>query len=46
MWDAELFHGNPDWKKLSDLEATELTAAEKSFVNTEVEILCSMFDSY
>ncbi|MFT7465938.1 MAG: acyl-CoA dehydrogenase [Brevundimonas sp.] len=45
-WDAELFQGNPDWKKLSDLEATELTAEEKSFVDNEVETLCSMVDSY
>jgi alkylation response protein AidB-like acyl-CoA dehydrogenase len=45
-WDAELFQGNPDWKKLSDLEATELTAEEQSFVDNEVETLCSMVDSY
>jgi len=45
-WDAELFQGNPDWKKLSDLEATELTSDEQSFVDNEVETLCSMVDSY
>jgi acyl-CoA dehydrogenase len=45
-WDAELFQGNPDWKKLSDLEATELTAEEQSFVDNEVDTLCSRFDSY
>ena len=45
-WDAELFQGNPDWTKLSELEATELTDEEQSFVDNEVETLCGMVDSY
>lgn len=45
-WDAELFQGNPNWKELSQLEATELTEEEQSFVNNEVNTLCSMINSY
>ena len=45
-WDAELFQGDPNWKKLSDLEATELTEDEQNFVDNEVEVLCSMINSY
>ena len=45
-WDAELFQGNPNWEELSDLEATELTEEEQSFVDNEVETLCAMIDSY
>jgi len=29
-WDAELFQGNPNWKQLSDLKATELTVKNKA----------------
>ena len=39
-WDAELFQGNPNWKELSELEATELTEEEQSFVDNEVNTLC------
>jgi len=45
-WDAELFQGNPNWKELSELEATELTEEEQSFVDNEVNTLCSMVNSY
>jgi len=45
-WDAELFQGNPNWKELSELEATELTEEEQSFVDNEVNTLCSMINSY
>ena len=45
-WDAELFQGNPNWKELSELEATELTEEEQSFVDNEVDTLCSMINSY
>ena len=34
------------YKKLSDLEATELTEDEQNFVDNEVEVLCSMINSY
>ena len=45
-WDAELFQGDPNWKELTELEATELTEEEQSFVDNEVEILCAMVDSH
>ena len=45
-WDAELFQGDPNWKELTELEATELTEEEQSFVDHEVETLCAMVDSH
>ncbi len=45
-WDAELFQGDPNWKELTELEATELTEEEQSFVDKEVETLCAMVDSH
>ena len=45
-WDAELFQGDPNWKELTELEATELTEEEQSFVDNEVETLCTMVDSH
>ena len=45
-WDAELFQGDPNWKELTELEATELTEEEQSFVDNEVEALCEMVDSH
>ena len=45
-WDAELFQGDPNWKELTELEATELTQEEQSFVDNEVETLCAMVDSH
>ncbi len=45
-WDAELFQGDPNWKELTELEATELTEEEQSFVDNEVEKLCAMVDSH
>ena len=45
-WDAELFQGDPNWKELTELEATELTDEEQSFVDKEVETLCAMVDSH
>ncbi len=45
-WDAELFQGDPNWKELTELQATELTEEEQSFVDNEVEILCAMVDSH
>jgi len=45
-WDAELFQGDPNWKELTELEATELTDEEQNFVDNEVETLCAMVDSH
>ena len=45
-WDAELFQGDPNWKELTELQATELTEEEQNFVDNEVETLCAMVDSH
>ena len=45
-WDAELFQGDPNWKELTELQATELTEEEQNFVDNEVETLCVMVDSH
>lgn len=43
-WDAELFSGKPEWKRLLDFEAPGLTARERAFVEGETEHLCSLVD--
>lgn len=45
-WDAELFSGKPDWKKLFDLSRPELTAEEQAFLDGPVEELCRMLDDW
>jgi acyl-CoA dehydrogenase len=41
-WDAELFTGRPNWKKLIDMPAAALTAEEQRFLDEDVEELCAM----
>ncbi|MDT8375882.1 MAG: acyl-CoA dehydrogenase [Mariprofundaceae bacterium] len=45
-WDAELFQGNPDWKKLLNRPAPSLTDEEERFLSGPVEELCSMLDDW
>lgn len=45
-WDGELFSGRPDWKKLIDLPAPHLSAAEQAFIDGPVETLCGMLDDW
>jgi len=45
-WDAELFSGRPDWKKLLILPAPKLTAEEQRFLEQECELLCSMVSDW
>ncbi|NOR79880.1 MAG: acyl-CoA dehydrogenase, partial [Methyloprofundus sp.] len=45
-WDAELFTGKPDWKKLKDLPAVSLSNEEREFINGPVETLCAMLDDW
>ncbi|MFC1542477.1 acyl-CoA dehydrogenase [Pseudomonadota bacterium] len=45
-WDAELFQGNPDWKKLLETPAPSLTDEEEAFLNGPVEALCGMLDDW
>ncbi|WP_211212188.1 acyl-CoA dehydrogenase [Kiloniella laminariae] len=39
-WDAELFTGRPDWKRLSEFNVTGLTAEEQAFLDGPVEEIC------
>ncbi len=45
-WDAELFSGKPDWKKLIDLPPNRLTSKETKFLDGPTEELCSMLDDW
>ncbi|MEE4296000.1 MAG: acyl-CoA dehydrogenase [Wenzhouxiangella sp.] len=45
-WDAELFSGRPDWKKLFDMPAPKLTKEEQEFIDGPVEELCHMLDDW
>lgn len=45
-WDGELFSGNPDWDKLLAFPKCELGEREQSFMDNEVEQLCSMLDDW
>ena len=45
-WDAELFSGKPDWKKLLSLPAPKLSAEEQAFLDGPVEELCRMMDDW
>lgn len=45
-WEGELFCGNPNWKKLHSYQKPTLTNAEQSFIDNQVETLCSMIDDW
>jgi len=45
-WDAELFSGRPDWRRLLDAPAGRLSAAEQAFLDGPVEELCRMLDDW
>src|SRR3954471_10609662 len=45
-WDADLFSGRPDWKKLLALPQAKLSADERAFVDGPVEELCGMLDEW
>lgn len=45
-WEAELFRGDPQWKKLSDTPAPSLTEEERAFIDGPVEELCRMLDDW
>ncbi len=45
-WDAELFTGKPDWRKLKDLPAARLSEEEQVYLNGPVETLCSMLNDW
>ena len=41
-WDAELFSGRPQWRKLLDAPAPALTPDEQHFLDHDVDELCAM----
>lgn len=45
-WDAELFSGDPDWRRLLELPAENLSAEEQAFLDGPVEKLCAMVDEW
>lgn len=45
-WDAELFAGNPDWRKLTDAPPARLSAEEQAFLEGPVQELCAMLDEW
>lgn len=45
-FEASLFSGKPDWQGLGDTPPPGLTAEEQSFLDNEVEQLCTMVDDW
>ena len=45
-WDADLFTGKPEWKKLLAYPQAKLTPEEQAFVEGPVEELCAMLDEW
>lgn len=45
-WDAELFSGRPDWRKLMQHPKPALSAEERAFLDGPVEELCRMLDQW
>ena len=45
-FDAELFRGNPDWKKLHNYPQPRLSSQEKSFLEGPVEQVCAMVSDW
>jgi acyl-CoA dehydrogenase len=45
-WEGELFSGRPRWQKLLDYAWPQLTAEERSFLDTETTELCRLMDDW
>ena len=45
-WDAELFSGEPDWRRLRDVPAMSLSAEERAFLDGPTDELCRMTDDW
>lgn len=45
-WDADLFSGDPDWKKLIDFQVRGLSARERAFVDGPTKDLCKLIDDW
>ncbi len=45
-WDAELFSGKPDWKRLLETPAPKLSSDEQAYLDGPIETLCAMLDDW
>ncbi|MEZ8745136.1 acyl-CoA dehydrogenase FadE [Vibrio sp. 10N.261.49.A5] len=45
-WEAELFKGKPEWKKLQNIADPKLSEAEQAFVDGPVNTVCEMVNDY
>ncbi|WP_298774350.1 acyl-CoA dehydrogenase FadE [uncultured Shewanella sp.] len=45
-WDADLFAGNPNWKKLHNYPKATLSAEEQAFIDGPVETVCAMVNQH
>lgn len=45
-WEKDLFSGAPDWSVFDRISAPELTPAEQSFLDNEVDELCRLIDDW
>jgi acyl-CoA dehydrogenase len=45
-WDGQLFRGAPDWQRLLDFPVSELSAAERAFLDGPVEEICRSLDDW
>lgn len=45
-WEKELFCGRPKWKKLFEIPKPTLSTEEQSFLDNQVEHLCSMLNDW
>ena len=45
-WDAELFAGRPDWRRLLSTPSPSLTAEEQRFLDVETERLCDLANDW
>ena len=45
-WEAELFGGRPDWKRLFRVSPPTLSEEEQAFIDGPVETLCRMLDDW
>jgi acyl-CoA dehydrogenase len=45
-WEKDLFSGRPDWDKFDRISLPQLSAAEQSFIDVEVDALCRLIDDW
>lgn len=45
-WEAEVFGGKPNWKRLHDVPPAKLTEEEQAYLDGPVEELCKMIDDW